>query len=124
MIDVLLKFTYSTNNSYTSSCDSSFESWSSLYNTCHWRLSGLQSGTLKGAAPYATPLSLKFLPQYLNELGYRSEAVGKWHLGSHRAGYTPTKRGFRSHVGFWTGHIDYYDHTAEEFYPPVVRFFS
>ena len=39
--------------------------------------------------------------------------VGKWHLGSHRAAYTPTERGFESHVGYWTGHEDYYDHTAE-----------
>jgi arylsulfatase A-like enzyme len=81
----------------------------------------LQSRTLKGAAPYALPLTPKLLPEYLNELGYRSDAVGKWHLGSYRAVYTPTKRGFRSHVGFWTGHKDYYDHTAEENYPPVVR---
>ena len=39
--------------------------------------------------------------------------VGKWHLGSHRAIYTPTQRGFESHIGYWTGHEDYYDHTAE-----------
>lgn len=23
-------------------------------------------------------------------------------------------RGFKSHVGYWTGHHDYYDHTAVE----------
>ena len=44
------------------------------------------------------------------------------HLGSHRNLYTPTKRGFQSHVGYWTGHEDYYDHTAQELYQPVVRF--
>ena len=43
------------------------------------------------------------------------------HLGSHREVYTPTKRGFLSHIGYWTGHEDYYDHTAQELYQPVVR---
>ena len=47
-------------------------------------------------------------------------AVGKWHLGSHSANFTPTYRGFKSHLGYWTGHEDYYDHTAQELYGPVV----
>lgn len=82
--------------------------------------SGLQSGVLVGAAAYALPLTYQLMPEYLKDLGYRSKFVGKWHLGSHRAVYTPTKRGFESHVGYWTGHKDYYDHTAEEMYYPVV----
>ena len=52
---------------------------------------------------------------------YESVAVGKWHLGSHREIYTPTKRGFSSHLGYWTGRIDYYDHSAEEIFDSVVR---
>jgi arylsulfatase B len=76
---------------------------------------------LVGAAPYALPLKHKILPEFLNDLGYKSVAVGKWHLGSHSAKYTPTFRGFASHVGYWTGHKDYYDHTAQEIYGPVVR---
>ena len=61
------------------------------------------------------------MPEYMNDLGYNSVAVGKWHLGSHREIYTPTKRGFSSHLGYWTGRIDYYDHTAEEIFDSVVR---
>ena len=84
----------------------------------------MQSNVLVGAAPYALPLTYKLMPEFLNGLGYRSQVVGKWHLGSHRAIYTPTKRGFVSHVGYWTGHKDYYDHSAVEMYPPVVsRYF-
>ena len=30
-------------------------------------------------------------------------------------------RGFSSHLGYWTGHEDYYDHTAQELYQPVVN---
>lgn len=82
----------------------------------------MQSGVLVGAAPYALPLKHKLLPEFLNDLGYKSVAVGKWHLGSHSANYTPTRRGFASHVGYWTGHEDYYDHTAQELYGPVVSF--
>ena len=41
----------------------------------------MQSGVLVGAAPYALPLKHKILPQFLNNLGYKSIAVGKWHLG-------------------------------------------
>ena len=81
---------------------------------------GMQSGVLVGAAPYGLPLSLHLMPEFLNGLGYESKMVGKWHLGSHRSVFTPTKRGFQSHIGYWTGHMDYYDHTAQELYKPVV----
>ena len=81
---------------------------------------GLQDNVLVGAAPYALSPDIPILPQYLGKLGYSCHAVGKWHLGSHTAMVTPTQRGFRSHVGYWTGHEDYYDHTAQELYGPVV----
>lgn len=45
---------------------------------------------------------------------YSNHIVGKWHLGSFKRAYTPLMRGFDSHVGPWTGHHDYFDHTAME----------
>lgn len=93
---------------------------SALMTGLHPIHTGMQSGVLVGAAPYGLPLKHKILPQFLNDLGYKSIAVGKWHLGSHSANYTPVNRGFDSHVGYWTGHEDYYDHTAQELYGPVV----
>lgn len=83
---------------------------------CKLCVAGMQSGVLVGAVAAALPLSFKLMPEYLNDLGYRSVMVGKWHLGCSRAVYTPTSRGFNSHVGYWTGHEDYYDHTSEEIY--------
>lgn len=67
-----------------------------------------------GAEPRGLPLREKLLPEYLRELGYSTHIVGKWHLGFYKREYTPTYRGFESHVGYWTGHQDYFDHTAVE----------
>lgn len=75
---------------------------------------GMQHTVLYAAEPRGLPLSEKLLPQYLKELGYNNHIVGKWHLGHYKKEYTPMQRGFDSHVGFWTGHHDYFDHTAQE----------
>ncbi|XP_067626465.1 arylsulfatase B [Eurosta solidaginis] len=75
---------------------------------------GMQHRVLYGAEPRGLPLTEKLLPQYLNDLGYSSHIAGKWHLGHYKSVYTPLQRGFKSHVGFWTGHHDYFDHTAME----------
>ncbi|XP_023030806.1 arylsulfatase B [Drosophila willistoni] len=75
---------------------------------------GMQHTVLYGAEPRGLPLEEKLLPQYLNDLGYTSHIAGKWHLGHWKMPYTPLRRGFNSHVGYWTGHHDYNDHTAVE----------
>ncbi|KAH8401742.1 hypothetical protein KR009_007590 [Drosophila setifemur] len=75
---------------------------------------GMQHTVLYAAEPRGLPLEEKILPQYLNDLGYTSHIAGKWHLGHWKLKYTPLYRGFSSHVGFWSGHHDYNDHTAVE----------
>lgn len=75
---------------------------------------GMQHTVLYGAEPRGLPLKEKLLPEYLKGLGYTTRLVGKWHLGSWKLEYTPKWRGFDSHLGFWTGHHDYNDHTAVE----------
>ena len=47
--------------------------------------------------------------QVLKERGYKTHAVGKWHLGYCDWAYTPTRRGFDSFFGFYTHGEDYYD---------------
>ncbi|XP_075167273.1 arylsulfatase B [Haematobia irritans] len=75
---------------------------------------GMQHTVLYGAEPRGLPLNEKLMPEYFNELGYTSHIAGKWHLGHYKREYTPLYRGFSSHVGYWTGHHDYFDHTAVE----------
>ena len=75
------------------------------------KFSGLQHGVITASHPYGLPLRFKLMPQFLTNLDYISHAVGKWHLGCHRKQFLPTERGFMSHVGYWQGKEDYYDHT-------------
>ncbi|XP_053973786.1 arylsulfatase B [Hylaeus volcanicus] len=75
---------------------------------------GMQHGVLKCAEPRGLPLREKLLPEYLRNLGYSTHIVGKWHLGFYTKEYTPTYRGFDSHLGFWSGRQDYFDHSAVE----------
>ena len=48
------------------------------------------------------PLPIKTLADRLNEAGYLTGMVGKWHLGG-QAGYTPLERGFDEFFGFLGG---------------------
>lgn len=49
------------------------------------------------------------LPSELKKLGYRTGAVGKWHLGSTPES-RPTAQGFDEWFGFYSGWTDYYSH--------------
>ncbi|EDQ92357.1 uncharacterized protein MONBRDRAFT_13917 [Monosiga brevicollis MX1] len=55
-------------------------------------------------------LSYTLLPAYLKKLGYRTAAVGKWHLGQNVEKALPTGRGFDEYLGYWSGAEDYYTH--------------
>ncbi|KAL1469833.1 hypothetical protein MTO96_024781 [Rhipicephalus appendiculatus] len=71
---------------------------------------GMQHFVINMSEPRGLPLNLKLLPEWLNDLGYTSYMLGKWHLGFHESAYTPTNRGFLSHVGSWGGACEYTTH--------------
>ena len=71
---------------------------------------GMQNYVLIPGEPWGLSLNETLLPQHLADIGYRSHAVGKWHLGFYKKSYVPMSRGFESHFGFWSGGEDYFDH--------------
>ena len=57
-----------------------------------WRI-GLQRGAIERFQPDGLNTSLKLLPEYLQESGYKTHLVGKWHLGYCHPHYLPNNRG-------------------------------
>lgn len=72
---------------------------------------GRQHSVLWLQEPKGLYTNFTLMPQYFKAIGYRTHAVGKWHLGFCNEDYLPTKRGFDTFYGFYTGSEDYYYHT-------------
>lgn len=49
--------------------------------------------------------------QRRRQLGPDARAL-QWHLGYHSPQYTPQRRGFDSHYGYYTGNEEYWNHTS------------
>ena len=60
--------------------------------------------------PNGLPLDRKLLPEFLQEHGYQTALVGKWHLGPRKKAHLPNARGFNSFYGHVTGGVGYWDH--------------
>lgn len=54
-----------------------------------------------------TPLSEKLISEALKEQGYRTSAIGKWHIGDDEALH-PTQQGFDEWYGFPGGSMDFW----------------
>ncbi len=71
---------------------------------------GLQVRVVHGWGEFAVPLEERLLPEALQEAGYRTAIVGKWHLGHARPEHLPTRRGFDHQYGPYLGWVDYWTH--------------
>lgn len=75
---------------------------------------GMQGFPLRGAEPRGIPLNNILLPEYLRKIGYATHLVGKWHVGYYTRNYGPTRRGFDTFVGYYSGFIEYFNHSFYE----------
>lgn len=89
----------------------------------------MQGGPILAAEPRALPPG-KIMPDYfrvccssicfyvvkiknfIQDLGYSTHLIGKWHLGMVRWNDTPTYRGFDHHLGNLNGFVSYYDYVS------------
>ena len=69
---------------------------------------GLQTLVIFPSHAYGLPTEERTLPQALKEAGYRTEMVGKWHLGHADEKYWPRNRGFDHFYGNLVGEVDYF----------------
>lgn len=73
---------------------------------------GLQTGVIPGAGTYSLPTDEYLLPQALQEAGYATALVGKWHLGHAKPEFWPRQRGFDYFYGAMVGEIDHFKHAS------------
>ena len=73
-----------------------------------------------GNPPHGSDIGLpkehRGISDYLHDAGYRTAALGKWHLGE-QAGFEPQARGFDSFYGFLGGMHDYFSAEDKQWGP-------
>ena len=76
--------------------------------------SGINTGMLGPSNPWyprGLPVDEKLMPEYFREAGYRTHALGKWHLGPNEPQYHPMNHGFESFYGHLHGYLNHELHT-------------
>ena len=55
----------------------------------------------------------RFMSQDLEEAGYKTHIVGKWHLGGSKLSFHPLRRGFQSFYGLLGGGVNFFTKQVE-----------
>ena len=74
---------------------------------------GLQTAAIPADGSYGLNTNEVLLPNLLQQAGYRTAIVGKWHLGHARKEFWPLRRGFDYQYGPFVGEIDYFTHSID-----------
>ena len=64
---------------------------------------GMQDSVIHATEPRGVSLDYDLLSTKLQNNGYTTAALGKWHLGMYNEDYLPLSRGFDRHYGIYTG---------------------
>ncbi|RUS71733.1 hypothetical protein EGW08_020498 [Elysia chlorotica] len=73
---------------------------------------GLQHDVIGTCEPRGLPLGSPTMPDILQEQGYATHAIGKWHLGFFKEEYTPLRRGFDTFFGILPSGSFHYSYKA------------
>jgi arylsulfatase A-like enzyme len=68
---------------------------------------GVQDGPFVIGEGRALSLNFTLLPQYLQQVGYRTVGLGKWHQGMSTIAEMPLSRGFDEYFGTLNGALDF-----------------
>lgn len=71
---------------------------------------GLQHDVIMPAQPWGLRPEIPTMAESLQQAGYATSIVGKWHLGFFKSEYLPTRRGFDTQFGYYMGDEDYFKH--------------
>lgn len=74
----------------------------------------MQGDPIRAGENRSLPLDQITLPQRLKDLGYKTNLVGKWHLGAAYKASTPTRKGFDYHFGYWNGFVGYFSFSINQ----------
>lgn len=73
---------------------------------------GMGHGVVMSTQPWGLPISETLMPELMQNAGYTTHHVGKWHLGHYSKAHLPTARGFNDSLGYYGG----YQHPETYFY--------
>ncbi|XP_077544764.1 arylsulfatase B-like [Haemaphysalis longicornis] len=88
---------------------------------------GLQDSVFLSSEKGGLNTSVPTIAERLKSLGYRTHALGKWHLGYSRLVYTPRRRGFHTFYGsyseatnYFNPYLNFYNHCGVDFWDNEV----